>query len=232
MLDNRTFVALASLPEPQARSVVRRWGAAADETTARRHTTKRGQDRTRLARALARGLLEHATGVEAAAWTFDTGAGGKPWVRSDRHGIGPPFSISHSGEWVAVAVTGRGSLGIDMERHRGDRPLDALAAYAFGPGERREAGASVAAFYRIWTLREAMAKSTGEGLARASDGVDRVCGMPEAGAWRFDEAGRPWRLARYERIEGYSLAIAIEDDPGAGSLPWSDESIAWWRPHP
>ena len=36
-------------------------------------------------------------------------------------------------------------------------------------------------FYRIWTLREAIAKATGEGLVMAMDGVDRVGGGFAAG---------------------------------------------------
>jgi 4'-phosphopantetheinyl transferase len=78
-------------------------------------------------------------------------------------------SASHAGDRVAVAVSTRGTVGIDVEPPRA-RPLSrALLRRTLGQGEleyllglpesprRRE-------FLRIWTAKEAILKATGEGL--------------------------------------------------------------------
>lgn len=84
--------------------------------------------------------------------------------------------------------------------------MGALAAKAFGPVERQlvaEGGA--AAFYKLWTLREAMGKATGQGLALAADGADHVGNGPDEGVWQVPG----WDLG-YWPGPGYSLAAAVE----------------------
>ncbi len=102
------------------------------------------------------------------------------------------------------------ALGVDIEPHK-LRNVQAIAARAFGPEEQRlvDAGGA-AAFYRLWTLREAMGKATGEGLSLAADGQDHVGVGPERRPWSVPG----WRLYHEELPHGYSLAcaVAIKDD--------------------
>lgn len=71
-------------------------------------------------------------------------------------------SVSHSGDYAAVAVTRAGPVGVDVERVR---PLDhgALADDVCAPQERA-AIASLAAFHVLWTRKESALKATGAGL--------------------------------------------------------------------
>ncbi len=93
-------------------------------------------------------------------------------------------SLSHSGGLVACAATTLGPIGIDLEVAKPGRNLAGIAEAAFGPAERREwAERGPAGFYRIWTLREAMAKTTGAGLSQAANRCDQVADGPEQGHW-------------------------------------------------
>ncbi|MCW5730362.1 MAG: 4'-phosphopantetheinyl transferase superfamily protein [Alphaproteobacteria bacterium] len=123
-------------------------------------------------------------------------------------------SIAHSGHHVAAALALQGRVGIDVERIEPGRDWRAIARAAFGPAE---AAASLArgpeTFYRIWCLREALAKATGAGLALVMDRRDRfpqgaavdgaTVRLPE-GDWQF----------RVSRLPGCMLALAW-DMPGA-----------------
>lgn len=81
-------------------------------------------------------------------------------------GAQPGFSISHSGRWVACAVSAQTALGLDIEMKDGTRDLDALAAQAFDSGEMSQwerlqglpDAERVEGFYRLWSEKEARFK--------------------------------------------------------------------------
>lgn len=82
----------------------------------------------------------------------------------------PDFSISHSGDWLWLAI-GEQPLGLDVEQHRPRRNLDKLMAHVLSPRELAWVSTQddeLRAFYRLWTLREAVLKASGRGLAGLS----------------------------------------------------------------
>jgi 4'-phosphopantetheinyl transferase len=92
------------------------------------------------------------------------------------------FSISHSGDFVLVAVARAARVGVDVERIRSRTDILAIATHAFGrktsqdieglpPDDQRRR------FFRLWTLAEAYGKARGTGLAGVS--LDRI----EDGWW-------------------------------------------------
>ena len=75
----------------------------------------------------------------------------------------PNFSISHSGEWVGCALSTEVVLGFDIEVNDPDRDILALSEAAFQPNEqlwlmRQPDSYQVAAFYGLWSTREALYK--------------------------------------------------------------------------
>lgn len=213
-------VAICSEVGDEADAVLARWGRRCDEAGARRR-------RSLVARCLLRGVLESLTGIGGREWSFATGANGKPFAIHPSGFAAPEISISHSGSVVTAAATQQGRLGIDVERHRSGRRFSEIAEYAFGPEEAGEAANSEQDFYRIWTLREAMAKATGEGLAGVMDGRDRVNSAPIFGAWEIKDCLHRWLLAHVEPVPNYSLAIAVSSASSTGKPGWSLESIEW-----
>lgn len=85
-------------------------------------------------------------------------ANGKPVYRnSDIH-----FNLSHAGNYVVCAVSDK-AVGVDIERQR--KNVIRVAKRFFTQAECDWIGNDSLKFSRIWTLKEAYAKLTGEGIA-------------------------------------------------------------------
>jgi len=144
------------------------------------------------------------------------------------------FSVSHSGDWMLLAVGCDCRVGIDVERLRqgvrvdnlvrrffSDREIEQLLAL---PSENREA-----AFFRTWVRKEAYLKAVGggvpAGLRRFSVPVGP--GEPPAILWTELEDRGISALSLYDIDvpEGYVGALAVE---GTGHriryLSWSRHS--------
>ena len=134
---------------------------------------------------------------------------GKPFLESALGQAVPFISLAHTRGWVACAASAVGPIGIDIEWHRPGRDHAGIARAAFGPLEQERARADGPGFYRIWTLREAIAKATGDGLTLATDRRDRVHDGPDDGSWRVRQDETYWHLSHH-RIQGeLNLAIAV-----------------------
>jgi 4'-phosphopantetheinyl transferase len=189
-----------------------RWSLPADNFPCARR-------RSLLARALLRRMFVQTTGIPPGGWVFDVEPSGRPILRNAGCDRVPSISLAHSGGWVAVAASDAGAIGIDIEIHRPHRNFSGIAAAAFGPDEQRMvATGGAATFYRIWTLREAMAKASGEGIAEVVDRIDRVASGPKEGVWWASIGATPWLLAHTTPVSGLSLAVAIQG-PRTGRAP-------------
>lgn len=148
------------------------------------------------------------------AWRFDHSPLGKPSVAGGfLHG----FNLSHSGACVAVAV-GRADVGVDIERHRHLEDAQALARLVFHPREQRwwgDQGHSMPAFFRLWTLKEALLKAAGCGFSQPATrvGWERL-DAPWPVAWLL---GRRWWGASADLgTATLAVAQAIPGDAGGG----------------
>lgn len=77
------------------------------------------------------------------------------------------FNISHSGDYVIVAVADI-PVGIDIEEKQ-EREFDSIGRLVFTEAEREafaRTGDRMGEFFRIWVRKEAYIKWTGEGLSR------------------------------------------------------------------
>jgi 4'-phosphopantetheinyl transferase len=121
------------------------------------------------AHALTRAMLSEVTGKPTAAWRFAEGEYGRPELASCCAIDGLRFNISHTRGLVTCAVAYR-DVGVDVES--ADRAVDLdLADTVFAPEEALVLKSAPPAlqrdlFFRLWTLKEAFIKATGEGLNR------------------------------------------------------------------
>jgi 4'-phosphopantetheinyl transferase len=122
------------------------------------------------ARAALRSVLGRYLGREPASLDLCFGRNGKP----ELPGSGTSFNLSHSGELALLAVTrAELLLGVDVEQVVAQRAHDRLARRFFSAIEA-DAYASLppaeraAAFYRLWTRKEAYLKAWGTGLTFSS----------------------------------------------------------------
>lgn len=102
-------------------------------------------------------LLRHYVGPGP----FSYGEYGKPFLPG-----GPPFSLSHGGDLVVLAVGKEGTeLGVDVEKI--DRPWrEAVARRLFTKEEQLWLCGSSERFFRLWTRKEAVLKCCGSGFSR------------------------------------------------------------------
>lgn len=157
------------------------------------------------ARALALRMLA-ALGGEG--WSIEADPRGRPMARGP---LRREVSISHARRLVAAAASAIGPVGIDVEYHDQSRDVNALAEAAYGQEERRTVllgGATV--FYRIWTIREAIAKATGDGMALVADRLDRVPASMARGV--FTKTDETWMVAHDVIAQRFSLALAVRVD--------------------
>ena len=111
---------------------------------------------------------------------------GRPYLAGEGEKIQaaiPYISISHAGDYVAVAVSDK-RIGVDIERNR--KISDSLARRLLSDAEQREweylqKEQSNRFLLRIWTRKEAAAKLDGRGIftmlgeLSANDWADKLC---------------------------------------------------------
>jgi 4'-phosphopantetheinyl transferase len=161
-------------------------------------------------RTALRRYLGERLAVDPRSVTWSTGPHGKP-------ALPPPhrlrFNVSSSGDWVVIAASEAGEVGVDVERIRDDLRRDAIARRFFTEREQRSA-VTAEGFFAVWTLKEAVVKGTGLGLSHLPLGsFDVDAGAPDGVsalvACRSDPAlVGAWRLAPVDAPEGYRAALA------------------------
>jgi 4'-phosphopantetheinyl transferase len=166
------------------------------------------------AHALLRAMLSKAGGVAASGWRFQVAAGGKPEIDPS---LGRPdlrFSLSHTRGMVACAVGCGHTLGIDAEAWKEPAPLQ-LVPRIFAPAERALIASAppsgrAAIFYRLWTLKEAYLKATGQGITvplnAVSFGLDPVS---IAFAPAIRDRPEAWHFAEFRPGPAHSMALAV-----------------------
>ena len=129
------------------------------------------------------------------------------------------FSISHTQDLVAVALTAGARVGIDLEAVNNHPDLLELAERIFSPADLQlfqslATGEKLPAFYRAWTRKEAYLKARGEGIAEALRQISVSLG-PETTHSIEDRRGQPpqtWRLVSLPLPSTYAGALACDDE--------------------
>ncbi len=171
-----------------------------------------------LARGMTRLVLAKYLATSAQSLTFEFNHYGKPRLAERALAERLQFNVSHSGEWVVLAVTAAAAVGVDIERHR---PMDdalRLAARFFSLSERSTlaqiaSNEQLAAFFRCWTRKEAYIKAVGTGIFAGLDTFDVTLRPDEpANVLRFHttayETGA-WTLRDFDLAERYSAAVMV-----------------------
>lgn len=127
------------------------------------------------------------------------GADGKPRAQN-----GVCFNLSHSGDWVLLAVSGR-EVGCDIEAVRQTDALR-MGRVVYTDGEMallRRSPDRLQTFFTLWTKKEALLKCMGSGFHRAAKTVD-VCGGS------FCEDGHVYRM-QTKCFADYVLSVCVRD---------------------
>lgn len=140
-------------------------------------------------------------------------------IRIDDRGkprLEPPgwhFNLSHSGHYLVLAIGNRGDLGVDLETRQLDpTQIQRLARrYLSAPEQQWLAQSTQPArdFIRLWTVKEAVLKAGGGGIANS---LQRVHWQPDSTTALFD--AQPYRLYQYPLGAAW-LTLAL-DHAGGG----------------
>ena len=169
-----------------------------------------------VAHALVRTALSSYTGTDPAAWVFSAGRYGKPEIAGPS-GVPPiRFSLSHTTDLAAVALSIANDVGLDVEHQ--ERAVDCLglARRFFAPVEAAHLASlrpdeRTAAFFQYWTLKEAYVKATGLGLSMPLATCSFELGTPPVLTCGEGRAERPsgWHFAQLSLGSRYVSAVAV-----------------------
>lgn len=187
-----------------------------DETArSRNFATPRLRRRFVAGRAGLRSLLGEHLGLDPRALVFVLNEFGKPSLAQDPS---LHFSLSHSEDQAVLAMSDTLMVGADIELMRTFEHLD-LARRFFcaneiaaieslpDPAERRQA------FFRIWTLKEAVVKALGKGLSIPLDSFEvSIATSPPSMAVCPEGAPEAWWLHVVTPTGSYCRALAAPAD--------------------
>jgi 4'-phosphopantetheinyl transferase len=147
-----------------------------------------------------------------------------------KQGIG--FNLAHTDNLALLAVRAGGEIGVDVEQVRPIPDMEELVARFFSANENAlfktlPVKLRGAAFFNLWTRKEAWLKATGEGIASSLRSVE-VSFLPGEPACLVRIEGKPeepgrWRLEDLKPAPGFAAAVAI---PGEAT----EVSCRRWRP--
>ena len=167
-------------------------------------------------RALARLLLEQATGREPSEHEFLAEKGGKPYCSE-----GPAFSITHSRQVVACCVAGSGLAGIDVEFVDESRDISRIVDRFFSAEESSWLQANPEGFYMLWVIKEAFVKAHGQSIFGGLEKLRCTIAPPAIEATAIEGSFRD--LALYRRDNSYLGLASTEEVLG-------DAKFLYWSP--
>lgn len=165
-------------------------------------------------RGALRRLLASYLGANAAGLRFGYGPQGKPHLP---HHPELKFNVSHARDCVVIAIAVDREVGVDIAAMECHGWWEEVARVALSPMERRGLAAvppaeRTAAFFRIWTRKEAYLKAEGSGLARATETFSVSSIRGDADALLLDhswpQACSRWRIAEAPAPAGFVAAVA------------------------
>jgi 4'-phosphopantetheinyl transferase len=193
-----------------------------------------------LARAGLRTILASQLELSPAKLAFRYEPKGKPML----HSLENPdlsFSVSHSGDWVLIAIANRHRIGVDIERTRALRDFRRVMDRFFATRENTfirglPEPLQFDAFFACWTRKEAYVKAHGGGLSMGLDRfavrVDDPPAMLEIDG--SEEAASKWTIWAGTPAPGYVAAAAADRADlnvvprywlgTAGVAPWGSDA--------
>lgn len=229
-----TTIVFSTLPTPELLAMTpegQSWLGEEERDRVQGFTHPGRRDQYLAGHWLARCLLSAVEGGNPLTWSLRRSESGAPLAYQGGRRSSLHVSLSHTGHHVACAVAGA-AVGIDIEQPRRERDYLALAGSLYDPDfqsdlricddiQRR------ATFFRRWTLDEARAKSTGEGLRMHA--LHKHAWVPahesRAAGWTWDLEDGWLALALADEADGSAVRFDIQGSAvGLPSRQWRIEA--------
>jgi len=171
-----------------------------------------------VSRGALRILLAGYAGCSTGEIRFTYSDNGKPHME----GSNIAFNVSHSGDWVVLAIGCDRAIGVDVEKIKREMDVGPISSRYFSPEEQAYLNSAAdvhAAFFQLWVRKEAHIKACGSTLfaelARLS--VPTGDGAEKDGWFYHDlEAGSKY-------------AAAVVTDKPLGGMPCYDFGGLKWQ---
>lgn len=169
-----------------------------------------------------RSVLAGYLSQSADAVEFVRSPKGKPGLSRSTNPRHIQFNLAHSANLAAIAVTQNCDVGVDIEQVCPIRDAKDLVSRFFS--ERESAAFQIlpedqrdAAFFNLWTRKEAWLKATGEGIAHLLNQVE-VSFIPGEPAKLLKlppgyDTGSPWSLKVIHPRPGVAVAVVANCVP-------------------
>jgi 4'-phosphopantetheinyl transferase len=186
--------------------------SAAEAQRAEQFKFDRHRNRFIAGRGWLRTTLARYLQVEAAGLEFVYSPHGKPALAARSNPAHLHFNLAHSDDLALLAITRTGPVGIDVEHVRLIKDLEDLVSRFFSRREDELFQALApnkkpAAFFNLWTRKEALLKATGQGIGSALADVE-VSFLP----------GEPARLLGIAGDTGKAVEWSLHDLSSANRL--------------
>lgn len=174
------------------------------------------QARALITRAWVRQTLSRYAQESPRDWSFSDGRHGKPELQDPSRPL--CFNLSHSGVWLACAVTLDAAVGVDVQRCEEGRDVMRLARRYFDAQELASLqGLSgrqqTNHFYELWSLKEAWSKARGAALPTSLAAVSFVVGDHGDIRARTAAGQAAESLFLLRPGPGYRLALCLPEPP-------------------
>lgn len=184
--------------------------SAEERERCQRYATAEMRHQALLTRLSVRRVLSRYQGVAPSRWVFGASELGRPHIDTPLTDL--DFNLSHSRDWIVMAVSRNHTLGVDVEKRDRQRDILPVARRMFSPAEVAWLESLAAdmrqhEFYSLWSLREAWLKARAGSITHRHPefgfGLNAQYKLDCRGVW--PDAGAVFLL---EAIEGFSLAVA------------------------
>jgi 4'-phosphopantetheinyl transferase len=200
-----------------------------EQARAARFRFQRDRNAFVAAHGLLRFALRQATG--RTDWSFDVGVHGKPGLVAQDGVAAPAFNITHTPGLAACGLSFDGPIGVDAELRDRTADVASVAERCFTADEQQRLAAAgpdkSRRFIELWTLKEAVAKAVGRGLAmdlRSFSVTTEPCSAS------FGDVPDPsWRLG-LTLLSRHCLTVAHRPEAmSAAPLEW--RAVSWDELH-
>ena len=182
------------------------------------------------ARGILRAILSRYSELEPDEWRFNYGPRGKPEIAESCGVENLEFNVSHSEEIALYGITRASKIGIDIEKVRSLADAEQIAKRFFSPQEftwlnQLPVSQKEAAFFSLWTCKEAYLKAIGEGLAFGLDqfqiSFDSKNSPEIISIQGNQQVAIPWVLQQLNPVLGYVGSVAVKvDNPCFSYWQW------------
>ncbi len=225
LVGEATVIHIDLMPDAAREAAVLAWLDESERTRWRRFQFAGPRRRFGLCRAALRAILCRWLGCENRQLAFESSPHGKPSATVDGFPVPVSFNVSHSGCHGLIAFAPAGRLGVDVEERVTHRNLDLLVETVLGEHEqaqlaRTRGDARTHLFFKLWTMKEALIKAHGMGMALDPSRVEippaMLCGTTQSTLESPEIPGVRWRLDDLGN-EQFAAAVAHELGAEAGS---------------